>query len=217
MSIVYDIHTHDFPEAAGTAIVQLTPERYCFYPDHFYSVSLHPWDICDDWKVQMAKVAVMAMHPRVLAIGEAGLDKKKSPVPMEVQMEVFREHVKLSEMLRKPLIVHCVKAVDELLAIRKEMGVTHPWMLHGYRGGPEQAEQLRRAGVYVSLGLDYNTDTLLDMPFKYLLLESDTYGDVSVLYKLASEDMEAEESSVRSLVAKNITAFLKSHYDASFE
>ena len=81
----------------------------------------------------------------------------------------------------------------------------------------EQAEQLRRAGVYVSLGLDYNTDTLLDMPFKYLLLESDTYGDVSVLYKLASEDMEAEEPSVRSLVAKNITAFLKSHYDASFE
>ena len=60
-------------------------------------------------------------------------------------MEVFREHVKLSEMLRKPLIVHCVKAVDELLAIRKEMGVTHPWVLHGYRGGPEQAEQLRRA------------------------------------------------------------------------
>ena len=217
MSIVYDIHTHDFPEASGTAIVQLTPTEYCFYPDQFYSVSLHPWDIRDDWKVQMAQVAVMAMHSHVLAIGEAGLDKKKSPVPMELQMEVFREHVRLSELLRKPLIVHCVKAVDELLAIRKEMGVKHPWVLHGYRGGPEQAEQLRRVGVYVSLGLDYNTDTLLDMPLKYLLLESDTYGDVSVLYKLVSEDLEAEEASVRNLVAKNIVAFLKSHYDASFE
>jgi TatD DNase family protein len=110
-----------------------------------------------------------------------------------------------------------VKAVDELLAIRKEMGVKHPWVLHGYRGGPEQAEQLRKQGIYVSLGLDYNTDTLLDMPFEYLLLESDTYGDVDVLYKLVSEDMEANEQSVRSLVAKNIVAFLKSHDDASFE
>jgi len=165
----------------------------------------------------MAKVAVIAMHPHVLAIGEAGLDKKKSPVPMDVQKAVFREHVKLSEMLHKPLIVHCVKAVDELLAIRREMGVKHPWVLHGYRGGPEQAEQLRKQGIYVSLGLEYNTDTLLDMPFKYLLLESDTHGDVNVLYKLVSEDMEANEQSVRSLVAKNILAFLKSHYEPSFE
>ncbi len=217
MSFLYDIHTHDFPEEPGTAVVQLTPTAYCTYPGHAYSVSLHPWDIEDDWRVQMAKVAVIAMQPHVLAIGEAGLDKKKSPVPMEVQMEVFREHVRLSEMLHKPLIVHCVKAVDELLAIRKEMGVKHPWVLHGYRGGPEQAEQLRKQGIYVSLGLDYNTETLLDMPFKYLLLESDTYGDVNVLYKLVSEDMEADEQSVRSLVAKNIVAFLKSHDDASFE
>ena len=164
MSAVYDIHTHDFPEVPGTSIVQLTPARYCLYPDHVYSVGLHPWDIEDDWRVQMAKVAVIAMHPHVLAIGEAGLDKKKSPVPMDVQKAVFREHVKLSEMLHKPLIVHCVKAVDELLSIRREMGVKHPWVLHGYRGGPEQAEQLRKQGIYVSLGLEYNTDTLLDMP-----------------------------------------------------
>ena len=217
MSAIYDIHTHDFPEVPGTAIVQLIPAGYCMYPGHVYSVDLHPWDIQDDWKAQMAKVAVMAMHPHVLAIGEAGLDKKKSPVPMGIQMDVFREHVRLSEMLHKPLIVHCVKAIDELLAIRKEMGVKHPWVLHGYRGGPNQAEQLRRAGIYVSLGLDYNTDTLLNMPFKYLLFESDTYGDVSVLYNLTSEDMDAKEESVRSLVAKNIVAFLKSHYDASFE
>ena len=179
MSAVYDIHTHDFPEVPRTSIVQLTPARYCLYPDHVYSVGLHPWDIEDDWRVQMAKVAVIAMHPHVLAIGEAGLDKKKSPAPMDVQKAVFREHVKLSEMLHKPLIVHCVKDV--------------------------------------SLGLEYNTDTLLDMPFKYLLLESDTHGDVNVLYKLVSEDMEANEQSVRSLVAKNILAFLKSHYEPSFE
>lgn len=216
MSIIYDIHTHDFPEVPGSAIVQLTPTECYMYPGHFYSASLHPWDIHDDWKVQMAKVAVMAMHPHVLAIGETGLDKKNTSVPLEVQIEVFREHIKLSETLNKPLIVHCVKAIDELLAIRKEMNITHPWALHGYRGGPEQAEQLRKLGVYVSLGLNYNTDTLLDTPFRYMLLESDTYGDVNVLYKLASEDMEAKEESVRSLVAKNILAFLKSHHEPPF-
>lgn len=217
MSVIYDIHTHDLPEVPGTAIVQLTPAERCFYPGHFYSVSLHPWDIHEDWKVQMAQVAVMAMHPHVLAIGEAGLDKKKSPVSMELQMDVFREHVSLSETLHKPLIVHCVKAIDELLAIRKEMNVEHPWVLHGYRGGPEQAEQLRRAGVYVSFGLNYHIDALLDTPCKYLLMESDVNGDVDLLYKLASEDMEADEQSLRRVVANNILCFLKSHHENSFE
>ena len=217
MSAIYDIHTHELPEVPGEAIVQLVPTDYRLQPGHFYSVSLHPWDIRDDWKVQMAKVAVQAMHPRVLAIGETGFDKINSPMPIDVQMEVFREHVRVSETLGKPLIVHCVKAVDELLAVRKEMGVAHPWVLHGYRGGPDQAEQLRKAGIYVSYGKHYNVDAVLDTPCKYLLLESDTHGHVDEVYRLVSKDIEAEEGSLRRVVALNILQFLKSHYEPSFE
>lgn len=216
MTPIYDIHTHELPAVPGEAVVQLTPAGCALRPGHLYSASLHPWDIRDDWKVQMARVAVQSMHPRVVAIGEAGIDKKNSPVPVEVQMEVFREHVKLSETLGKPLIVHCVKATDEILYVRKEMNVAHPWVLHGYRGGPEQAGQLRKRGVYVSFGRHYNADALLATPSEHLLLESDIHGSVDEVYRLVCQGLEVEENSLRRVVALNMMQILHSHHESPF-
>lgn len=159
----------------------------------------------------MAKVAVVAMRSQVVAIGETGLDKKNSPATMDVQLEVFREHVRLSELLRKPLLVHCVKAIDEMLAIRKEMNVSHPWVLHGYRGGSVQAEQLRKAGVLVSFGAQYNVDALLDTPNEYLLIESDTHDDVGLVYQRISEDLGVGEQTLRRTVAHNILQIFHSY------
>ena len=78
-------------------------------------------------------------------------------------------------------------------------------------------ESINRKALHsAGIGVVFKTYILVEAG-DTLLLESDTYGDVNVLYKLVSEDMEADEQSVRSLVAKNIVAFLKSHDDASFE
>ena len=112
--MIHDLHTHHYPDTPNTAIVQLTTDTPSPLSGHYYSVGLHPWSISEDWRTQMAKVAVIALHPQVLMLGEAGLDKKKGTAPIELQMEVLREHIRLSELLHKPLIVHCVKAFDYL-------------------------------------------------------------------------------------------------------
>jgi TatD DNase family protein len=156
----------------------------------------------------MAKILVMALHTHVLMIGEAGLDKKNGSTPMETQMEVFREHVRLSELLRKPLIIHCVKGFDEVLAIRKEMKAALPWLIHGFRGGIEQWQQLSRAGLLVSIGEHYDEELVKELPLSQLFIESDERGDLVAIYNLVSETKHVEASELAQHVAANIYSLL---------
>ena len=204
-----DIHTHQHPEVPGTAIVQLSPDYFYPLPGHYYSIGLHPWDIHDNWSVLMAKMAIMALHPQVVMIGEAGLDKKKGTASLEQQMEVFRKHVELSELVRKPLIIHCVKAVDEVLAQRKALRATLPWVLHGFRGGAEQALQLHRAGIQVSLGEHCNEYLVQTLPLDCILLESDDRGDIDAVYRAVSLFADVEEENLRFIVHRNIIRVLQ--------
>lgn len=207
--MIYDIHTHHHPAVPGTAVVQLTPDAFSPLPEHFYSVGLHPWDISNDWRTQMAKLLVMALHTHVLMIGETGLDKKNSPASIETQLEVFREHIRLSELIRKPLIIHCVKAFDELLAIRKETKATLPWIVHGFRGGVEQWQQLSRAGLHVSLGKHYDTELIKQLPLHQLLLESDDTTELDTVYDRASHDTGISIPELRAHVGNNLLRLLR--------
>lgn len=206
--MICDLHTHHHPATPGTAIVQLTPDAFSPLPGHLYSVGLHPWDIRDDWRTQMAKLLVMALHPQVVMIGEAGLDKINGNAPMEVQTAVFSEHIRLSELLRKPLIIHCVKAIDELIAIRKELKPTLPWVIHGYRGGMEQWQQLTRAGLHVSIGKHYDTALIGQLTPHHLLLESDDTTELDTVYDRASHDTGIPNSTLQQYVDANIRHLL---------
>lgn len=201
---IYDIHTHYHPQESGTAIVQLTPNDFISHPNHYYSVGLHPWDITPDWRVQMAKLFVMAQHRHVLLIGETGIDKKNGNAPLEQQIEVFREHIRLSELVRKPLIIHCVKGVDEILALRKASKATLPWIIHGFRGDIEQWQQLCRAGIWVSIGKHYNEQLIQALPTSHLLLESDNTNELDAVYKNVSTAIGMDETTLRHHVSLNI-------------
>lgn len=204
LKMIHDIHTHHHPNTPGTAIVQLVPDAFSLQPKHYYSVGLHPWSIGEDWKTQMAQAAVIALHPQVLMIGETGLDKKNGNAPIELQKEVFREHIRLSELLHKPLIIHCVKSIDEVLAIRKETKATRPWILHGFRGGIEQWKQLSHAGLFVSIGHHYNAEFIKQLPPQHLFIESDNTIGISSVYNQVSQDVDITIPELEHLVENNI-------------
>ena len=90
-------------------------------------------------------VEKVSTDPEIIAIGEAGFDKLRGPAS-ELQAEVFEKQVEISERLRKPLIIHCVSAWDEVLAMQKSLKPSMPWMIHGFRGKLRQAEQLISKG-----------------------------------------------------------------------
>jgi TatD DNase family protein len=93
----------------------------------------------------------MMLKPEVIAVGETGLDKAVN-VPVDLQEAVFQMHLDLADRVRKPVILHCVRAWSEILAIRKSKQTDIPWIFHGFTGKPEAADQLIRKGCYVSFG-----------------------------------------------------------------
>lgn len=131
------------------------------------SVGLHPWKVGEKWQDDFMQVRAAAMRDDVWAIGECGLDKVRG-VALPVQMEVLRAHITLAEEMQKPMVIHCVRAFDELLALRKEVEhqyrkagkVPQPWVVHGFRGKPEQAQQIMAKGLLVSFGHHYHVETL---------------------------------------------------------
>lgn len=184
-----DIHCH---KAAGNdklAIVSI--DTLDFDRDAlnngFYTLGIHPWFIArQDWRTALDKIVAVAGDPRLLAIGECGLDKAIA-TPLALQVEVFESQIELAERLGKPLIVHCVRAFNELMRIKKAGKAIQPWIIHGFSGSPVLAEQLMKLGFYLSLGKALLRDrgnnacrVLAEMPLDRLFLETDAAEDVSI-------------------------------------
>ena len=123
MIIPVDIHTHRRPQVPGTAIVNCFPESFVPQTEGWYSVGIHPWYIASfaaSLNDSKARFEELLDHPQVLAVGEAGLDKL-AEAPLTLQIEVFEYQARLAEEANKPLIIHLVKAVDELLKLKQKI------------------------------------------------------------------------------------------------
>ena len=132
------------------------------------------------------------------AIGEVGLDKVHKET-FDKQIEVFEEMIKLSESLRKPMIVHCVRAYSEIIEMRKKTKATMPWVMHGFNSSVETMRQLLKYDIYISLGeiLYHNENQaikiLKDIPIERLFLETDVSGrDIRNVYVKAAALMGCE-------------------------
>lgn len=138
-----------------------------------FSCGIHPWYIRTEmWEEQYDVFREWAEKESVRMIGEAGLDKDIS-VPLSLQAEVFEAQIGVSERLEKPLLIHCVKAWDELIAIRKKWKPVQPWIIHGFRKKGEQAAQLLRQGFYLSFGEYVQEGAVKQAWPDRLLLETD--------------------------------------------
>ena len=171
---LFNFHTYHI-DAEPCLLNVDTKDLLPSYPEHVrLSIGVHPWKVKEDWRDALACVRQEAMREDVWAIGECGLDKLHGEA-LSLQMEAFRAHIAIAEEVQKPMIIHCVRAFDELLMLRRELeasckhesgngggNVRHPqpWVIHGFRGKPEQAKQLMTKGMLLSFGHQYNLDTL---------------------------------------------------------
>lgn len=167
--VFIDIHTHN-TTAADHAIYN---SGTSYLAGRHISMGIHPWYIGDKWEEELATIANFAKAANVVAIGECGMDYLKSAASRALQEKIFKAHIELSEKLGKPLIIHCVKAHERLIALCKERHAVQPWIIHGFRGKPEQAQQLTRAGFYISLGEHFNIESARAIPGERLFIESD--------------------------------------------
>ena len=195
-----DIHTHNKSEETAYAIFNSNgePTTGCA------SVGIHPWDVDDNWEERFRTIRELAKAPDITAIGECGIDRAHSGAGLELQTEVFRAHITLSEELKKPLIIHCVKAVDNIISQYKECKPQQAWIIHGFRGKPQQAEQLTRAGLYLSFGEHFNAESAKVIPADRLFIESDESNTpIEMIYATIAAARECSTEELACQVSDN--------------
>lgn len=212
-----DIHIHGGSPAAGIFMLEslmaheekLTSD----IPGIAYTYGIHPWFLdAENQKQLLTKVKKTADRPDIIAIGEAGFDKLKGP-SIELQRSVFEEQIAISEELNKPVVIHCVRAWDELLSVQKKVKPKMPWMVHGFRGGVDLANQLISKGMYLSIWFDFvlrpeSSLLLRSLPKDRLFLETDG-ADVSIrdIYKKVSDDTGMPIDELKTKIYTNFNEF----------
>lgn len=207
INTILDIHTHRREaDSEGKSVInykQLVGAP--LLEGYYYSIGIHPWELTmANIEEQLIFMINQLPDKRIVAIGECGLDKL-TEISMELQRMTFIMQITLSEQYSLPLIIHCVKAMDEMLAVKKRFRPTQPWIWHGFRGKPEQATQLLKQGFYLSLGEHYPDETMKLIPDDRLFLETDESSlDIEDILRRAAEVRGVGVEALRETIHRNI-------------
>lgn len=202
---IFDCHTHH--QQQPFAIINAEASNSAFEEHLHYSAGIHPWWIENSSESLIAATMQLAANTaNVVAIGECGIDHAIS-TPLNIQHQIFEKHIALSEATNKPLIIHCVRAWQEMLAMHRAAKPLQPWIIHGFRAKPSIAEKLLQEGFFLSFGHRFNAESLLITPAERLFVETDdSQLDIATVAQLvaraASLTIEQLACQVNSNAAK---------------
>jgi TatD DNase family protein len=147
----------------------------------YAAVGWHPVDAIDMTDEDLAWIKELASHPKVVALGEMGLDYYWDKSPKEVQKEVFRKQIALAKEVKLPIIIHNREATADILEILKEENAHEVGgIMHCFSGSLEVARQCMDMNFYISFGGPVTfknakkpKEVAAAIPLEYLLIETD--------------------------------------------
>ena len=167
-------HITKFPQVLAVA------ERF---PNVYASVGIHPHQVEEEPKVSAEEIIALSQHPKVIGIGETGLDYYYEHSPRELQKISFRTHIEASRKTGLPLIVHTRNADDDTINILYEehAKTTFPGLIHCFSSSRQVAEKSIEIGLYISLSgiltfkkAEELRDIVRDLPLDRLIVETDS-------------------------------------------
>lgn len=208
-----NIHTHSQIFDAHLELVNLFLEQNDRVK--YYSYGIHPWNVDANYKDDLEHLKEIAQEKGCLAIGECGLDKA-SDVDFELQEKVFTEQVKIANKLKKPLIIHCVKAFNELINCLNHNNNQVPVIIHGFNNNENIARVLNTEGYYFSFGkalLGYESNAakaIKTVGRKRFFLETDD-KDLSIkyVYLKAGELLGVNDEIIQMQIEANFKEVFK--------
>lgn len=213
--MLYNLHTHKFSNHPGCLeLVNQYPQEFdAAIP--FYSIGIHPWYIVEDrMEADLAIIEEKIQTPNCLAVGECGLDKRIE-IPFSLQEQAFRKQLVLAEKYQKPVVIHCVASFQELIAIKNDLKITVPMIIHGFSKNEQLAKQLVDNGFYLSFGKYLLRNPELESVFKNIpdnrfFLETDTIEEtIEEVYALASKYKAISEEDLQEIVQQNFENVFK--------
>ncbi len=175
-----------------------------------FSVGLHPYFVNAETVKQdvdfLAKVLTM---PNVVALGECGLDKLKNVENIDFQLKIFAQQIELAEYLRKPVVIHCVRAFAELLQLQQKMKPKTPLIVHGFDKNEVILKNLIQQGFFISIGASVLRggkwfELLPKIPLEKLLLETDDKPfAIQSIYEKVSQILNIEIQILQNKIFNN--------------
>jgi TatD DNase family protein len=166
-----------FDEPTIKKAIQIA-ETYDFI---YASVGWHPVDAVDMTDEHLAWIEELAQHPKVVALGEMGLDYHWDKSPKEVQKDVFRRQIRLARKVNLPIIIHNRDATEDVVTILKEEHVEEVGgIMHCFTGSIEVAKQCMDMNMYISFGGPVTfknakkpKEVATELPLDKILIETD--------------------------------------------
>lgn len=173
----------------------------------YFSIGIHPHQAHEE-ELNFEYISKTSQLTNGLAIGECGLDKLIT-TSLEIQTEVFKKQIEISEKQQLPIILHCVKAWNEVLKIKKELQPKQPWIFHGFRK-TTLLESVLENKLMISIGTPLIYDSKLQTAFKkipidqlFLETDSDDRFSIEEVYAKAAELLEIPLHRLKSQILEN--------------
>ena len=199
-----DIHTH-FYQRNSISILNAHSSLASLH-----SRGIHPWQVDDNYTSRLNKLESELQHSHCVALGEIGLDKMCS-VDFELQQKVFIQQIELSEKYKMPIIIHCVRASNELFQIKKELKPSQKWIWHGFNkvnllNQTLANEIIPSFGEVVLINKSIQNE-VINLDSNLYLLETDTSTfSIEAIYKKVSE---LRNQSLETIQNEQLTNFTR--------
>ncbi len=150
------------------------------YPFFYAAVGVHPHEVENITEAAIDELRELSKHPKVVAIGEIGLDYYYDLSPRDLQRHWFKRQLELADELKMPVIIHSRDAAQECFDIIKNSNVRNG-VIHCYSGSAEMAEEYIKMGFYIGVGgsLTFKNnkkgvETVERIPIEKILIETDS-------------------------------------------
>ncbi|MCP8971193.1 TatD family hydrolase [Ectobacillus ponti] len=166
-----------FDEVTIPKALELAEAYDCIYA----AVGWHPVDAIDMKDEHLQWLEELSSHPKVVALGEMGLDYYWDKSPKDVQQEVFRKQIRLAKKVNLPIIIHNREATNDIVTIlREEDAAAVGGIMHCFGGSVETARQCIEMNFLISLGGPVTfknakkpKEVAAEIPLEHLLIETD--------------------------------------------
>lgn len=213
--IYLDFHTHSIRRKNAKNVVEIVSLHLGKEREHnLFTVGKHPWWtnslLTSDEQQELIK---LLSSEKCLAMGEMGLDKLKGE-PMDVQLKIFKDLLNVAVQVQKPVIIHCVRAFDKLIKIKRQYPKIQKWCVHGFSRHAELAKQLLHEGFYLSLMpvKEVNQkyiNLVQSLSTEKFFLETDSMPNTQIegIYLQVAEIRGISVSTLQKQLAENATTF----------
>ncbi|HLP74798.1 MAG TPA: TatD family hydrolase [Bacteroidales bacterium] len=214
-----DIHVHGGKPADGIFILETLMAHENRMPEKTegaaFTFGIHPWFLTEqNHEDHLRLVEKLSGNPEIIAIGEAGFDKLRGP-SHDLQETIFDAQVRISEESGKPLIIHCVRAWEDVMRQFGKLKPGMPWMIHGFRGKIQLARQLLSKGFFLSIWYEFalrpeSSALFRELPGDRFFLETDGADvDIRDMYAKVAGDLGKDVGALKSQLLSNYYKFFR--------